>query len=87
MAELKDGCVKPARGPIVPTTESPSAAGGAAPSAAGKEVPMLARVGHEAIDFEANAYIEGVGFKPVRLSDYKGKWIVLCFYPGDFTFV
>jgi alkyl hydroperoxide reductase subunit AhpC len=28
-----------------------------------------------------------VGFKPVKLSDYKGKWIVLCFYPGDFTFV
>lgn len=48
---------------------------------------MLARVGYEAIDFEAHAYIEGVGFQPVRLSDYKGKWIVLCFYPGDFTFV
>lgn len=82
MAELKDGCVKPARGPIVPATESPEAT-----PAAGKEVKMLARVGSEAIDFEANAYIEGVGFQPVRLSDYKGKWIVLCFYPGDFTFV
>ena len=23
----------------------------------------------------------------IRLTDYKGKWIVLCFYPGDFTFV
>lgn len=48
---------------------------------------MLARVGREAIDFEASAYVEGVGFKNIRLSDYKGKWIVLCFYPGDFTFV
>ena len=48
---------------------------------------MLARVGQEAIDFEANAFVAGVGFKPVKLSDYKGKWIVLCFYPGDFTFV
>lgn len=83
MAELKDSCVKPARGPIVPTAESPEAT----PVAPGKEVKMLARVGHEAIDFEANAYVEGVGFKPIRLSDYKGKWIVLCFYPGDFTFV
>ncbi len=86
MAELKDGCVQPARGPIVPSPESPGAAGGATPSE-GKEVTMLARVGHEAIDFEAHAYIEGVGFQPIRLSDYKGKWIVLCFYPGDFTFV
>ncbi len=83
MAELKDGCVQPARGPIVPTTESPEAI----PISPGKEVRMLARVGYEAIDFEAHAYIEGVGFQPVRLSDYKGKWIVLCFYPGDFTFV
>ena len=48
---------------------------------------MLARVGQQAIDFEAPAFIEGGGFQPVKLSDYKGKWIVLCFYPGDFTFV
>lgn len=83
MAELKDGCVKPARGPILPPTESPEVT----PITPGKEVKMIARVGYEAIDFEANAYIEGVGFQPIRLSDYKGKWIVLCFYPGDFTFV
>ena len=38
-------------------------------------------------DFEANAFIADQGFQPVKLSDYKGKWIVLCFYPGDFTFV
>ena len=48
---------------------------------------MQAHVGKPAIDFEANAFIEGKGFEPVKLSDYKGKWIVLCFYPGDFTFV
>ena len=48
---------------------------------------MLARVGKEAPDFEANAFIAGEGFKPVKLSDHKGKWIVVCFYPGDFTFV
>ena len=23
----------------------------------------------------------------IQLSTYRGKWIVLCFYPGDFTFV
>jgi alkyl hydroperoxide reductase subunit AhpC len=27
------------------------------------------------------------GFKNIKLSDYRGKWVVLCFYPGDFTFV
>jgi peroxiredoxin (alkyl hydroperoxide reductase subunit C) len=47
---------------------------------------MLARVGKPAPDFELSAYFEG-GFKNVRLSDHKGKWIVICFYPGDFTFV
>ena len=47
---------------------------------------MLARVGHPAPDFEVNAFVDG-GFKNVKLSDYKGKWVVICFYPGDFTFV
>ncbi len=84
MTELKDGCVKPARGPILEGPEAGSAA--AQPQV--KEVrSMQARVGKPAPDFEATAYIEGEGFKPVKLSDYKGKWIVLCFYPGDFTFV
>jgi alkyl hydroperoxide reductase subunit AhpC len=27
------------------------------------------------------------GFKKISLSDYKGKWVVLFFYPLDFTFV
>jgi len=48
---------------------------------------MLARVGKEAPDFEATAFVRDEGFKPIKLSDYKGQWIVLCFYPGDFTFV
>jgi len=43
-------------------------------------------VGHQAPDFEANVFLNG-GFQTMKLSDYKGKWIVLCFYPGDFTFV
>ena len=86
MPEQKEGCVKAARGPIMPEAESAVPTGGAAQSQ--KEVSkMLARVGKEAPDFEANAFVAGKGFHPVKLSDYKGKWIVLCFYPGDFTFV
>jgi peroxiredoxin (alkyl hydroperoxide reductase subunit C) len=47
---------------------------------------MIARVGKEAPDFETNAFVGG-GFKNIKLSDYRGQWVVLCFYPGDFTFV
>ena len=51
-----------------------------------QEVPVTARVGQQAPDFTAPAYVNG-GFAPVKLSDYAGKWVLLCFYPGDFTFV
>jgi hypothetical protein len=52
-----------------------------------KEVrPMTARVGQKAPDFTAPAYYKG-GFTTVKLSDHLGKWVLLCFYPGDFTFV
>jgi hypothetical protein len=84
MAKMKDGCVKPVRGPIVPAEETAPQMG----ETLSREVKkMLARVGSEAPDFEASAFVAGEGFKPIKLSDYKGQWIVLCFYPGDFTFV
>lgn len=47
---------------------------------------MIARVGKPAPDFQATAFAEGA-FKNIQLSDYQGKWVVLFFYPGDFTFV
>ncbi|MCG9874475.1 MAG: peroxiredoxin [Leptospiraceae bacterium] len=37
-------------------------------------------------DFKATAVI-GESFKEIKLSDYKGKWVALFFYPLDFTFV
>lgn len=51
-----------------------------------KEVKMIARVGQKAPDFTAPAYYRGE-FTTVKLSDFAGKWVLLCFYPGDFTFV
>lgn len=51
-----------------------------------KEARMTARVGQKAPDFTAPAYYRG-GFTSVKLADYAGKWVMLCFYPGDFTFV
>lgn len=85
MAELKDGCVKPARGPITAAPEGTMPAAGAGLFQEVRD--MVATAGKEAIDFEANAFVAGKGFDTVKLSDYRGKWIVLCFYPGDFTFV
>ena len=37
-------------------------------------------------DFEARAYFEN-DFKKIKLSKYHGKWVVLVFYPADFTYV
>lgn len=51
-----------------------------------KETSMNARVGQKAPDFTAPAYYKG-SFNSVKLSDFAGKWVMLCFYPGDFTFV
>lgn len=44
------------------------------------------RVGQKAPEFALEAYAAGQ-FKHIKLSDYKGKWVVLFFYPRDFTFV
>lgn len=37
--------------------------------------------------FTTEAVLDGGEFKTISLSDYKGKWVVLFFYPLDFTFV
>jgi peroxiredoxin (alkyl hydroperoxide reductase subunit C) len=43
-------------------------------------------INQKAPEFTEEAYIDDK-FKKISLSDYKGKWIVLFFYPADFTFV
>ena len=75
------GCARPTGGPV------------------GEEMPQqteelklvmeersMVMVGQKAPDFVAPAYHQGK-FINVKLSDYLGKWVSLCFYPGDFTFV
>ena len=47
---------------------------------------MSTLVQKQAPDFKTMACV-GKQFKEVKLSDYKGKWVVLFFYPLDFTFV
>ena len=41
----------------------------------------------KAPDFKATAVMGDNSFKEIKLSDYKGKKVVLFFYPMDFTFV
>jgi peroxiredoxin 2/4 len=52
---------------------------------------MLAQVGKKAPEFELASTKGATGAKDlgkmVKLSDYKGKWLVFFFYPLDFTFV
>jgi hypothetical protein len=84
MAKEMDSCVEPAAGPLV-AEEAPAES--APPSKKGESKMTMARIGKEAPDFQASAYVAGEGFKNIKLSSYRGQWVVLCFYPGDFTFV
>lgn len=47
---------------------------------------MSVLVNKPAPDFEAVAVVDGE-FKEIKLSDYRGQYVVLFFYPLDFTFV
>jgi len=47
---------------------------------------MAVKVGKPAPDFETKALVNGE-ITMVKLADYKGQWVMLYFYPGDFTFV
>ena len=46
----------------------------------------ILQVGQKAPEFDEEAYVNGQT-KRIKSSDFKGKWIVLFFYPLDFTFV
>ena len=46
----------------------------------------MIRINEEVPDFSAKAFHEN-NVKEIKLSNYKGKWVVMFFYPADFTFV
>lgn len=48
---------------------------------------MSVLVAQEAPEFTAQAVMPDNSFQEISLSDYKGKYVVLFFYPLDFTFV
>jgi len=80
--EIDLGCARPTGGPVGETIEQ----GEEKPERIIQEDTAMIKVGTKAPDFTAPGYHKGK-FISVKLSDYMGKWVVLCFYPGDFTFV
>ena len=46
----------------------------------------MIKIGDKIPDFELKAFQDDKE-KKLKLTDYKGKWIVLIFYPADFTFI
>lgn len=83
MAEdLEVGCARPTGGPVGEPAEEMNQE----KIAPIKEEMQMIHVGEKAPDFVAPGYQKGK-FINVKLSDYLGKWTLLCFYPGDFTFV
>jgi hypothetical protein len=80
--EAEVGCARPTGGPVgEPADETVEEKS----KPVAKEASMI-HVGEKVPDFVAPGYQQGK-FINVKLSDYLGKWVLLCFYPGDFTFV
>jgi len=84
MKELKVGCGKPTGASVGEPKKEQTLE--EEPKREKEGMMSSVRVGTKAPDFEAPAFYQGA-FGQVKLSDYLGKWVVLCFYPGDFTFV
>ena len=80
--ELKAGCARPTGGPVGETTPEKITEA----ATVEKEDMNMIQVGKKAPDFTAPGYQQGK-FVNIKLSEYLGKWVLLCFYPGDFTFV
>ena len=76
------GCARPTGGPV--GEEAPETTQQKAETQT--EERSMIMVGQKAPDFTAPGYQKGE-FINIKLSDYLGKWVLLCFYPGDFTFV
>jgi peroxiredoxin (alkyl hydroperoxide reductase subunit C) len=80
--EAAVGCARPTGGPV---GEDPKESSEQSQETV-KEEKSMVMVGQKAPDFTAPGYHKGE-FVNVKLSDYLGQWVLLCFYPGDFTFV
>lgn len=80
MKEFDPGCKRPAG------QSNPAVEGATKPEIQKGAERVMIKVGKPAPEFTAPAFHQGK-FGEVNLADYRGKWVMLCFYPGDFTFV
>ena len=46
----------------------------------------MIKINEKAPEFKEDAFVNNE-IKKISLKDYKGKWVILFFYPADFTFV
>ena len=83
--EFELTCARPTGGPVGQDQEAGTEKE-ANPEKQKKEQSPMIKIGKPIPDFSAPGYHKGK-FVNVNLSDYLGKWVLLCFYPGDFTFV
>jgi len=83
--EVEVGCARPTGGPVGESQEN-EIDESQENIPVKREVTSMIKVGKKAPDFTAPGYQAGK-FISTKLSDYLGKWVLLCFYPGDFTFV
>mgnify|MGYP001067783993 CR=1 FL=1 len=80
--EAEVGCARPTGGPVGEPVEADAEE---KRKPIEKEISVI-HVGEKVPDFVAPGYQKGK-FINIKLSDYLGKWTLICFYPGDFTFV
>jgi len=84
--EAAVGCARPTGGPVGGEEKKNESTLSKQSADTLPEEQIMIKVGQKAPDFIAPGYHQGA-FVNVKLSDYLGKWVLLCFYPGDFTFV
>lgn len=79
--EFKPGCQRPSiKKNIMSVEETPNN------MLVKEEKKSMLKVGKPAPEISTSGFYQGK-FMNFNLSDYRGKWVLLCFYPGDFTFV
>ncbi len=86
MAEQQVGCARPTGSVVGASPKEQSSTPERREERPKEENMVQVKAGGKAPDFQAPAYHQGK-FTTVKLSDYLGTWVLLCFYPGDFTFV
>jgi len=76
----------PCGAPSEAETEEMAAKPASQPAPSAMAISPIPLPGQRALDFELPAVV-GDDIKNIKLSDYQGKWRIVCFFPAAFTFV